>query len=241
MASMGKFGIALAIGFLSLAPAAAVRVLFVGNSLTFQNNLPAMIEAVAAQAGAGSRVFCRGVAKPNYALEDHWRDGEAVGGIQKGDWTHVVLQQGPSSLPDSERNLRDYVKRFATEARRRRAEVVLYGVWPAKARAASFDAVTASYAHAAEDVRGTLVAVGEGWRAAWRRDPTLPLYGPDGFHPSPLGTYLAALMFLQRLTGVSPVGLPGPEASRSPALGAVRPDAAQLKVVQEAAAEVSVR
>ena len=37
------------------------------------------------------------------------------------------------------------------------------------------------------------------WRGAGR-GPS-PLYGPDGFHPSPLGTYLAALVVTGGLTG----------------------------------------
>jgi hypothetical protein len=54
-----------------------------------------------------------------------------------------------------------------------------------------------------------LFPVGEAWRAAWRRDPTVPLYGPDGFHPTPTATYLAALVIYQQVSGRAPVGLPG--------------------------------
>ena len=39
-----------------------------------------------------------------------------------------------------------------------------------------------------------LMPVGEAWRGAWRQNPDAPLYGPDGFHPTPTGTYLAALV-----------------------------------------------
>lgn len=85
-----------------------------------------------------------------------------------------------------------------------------------------------------------LVAVGEGWRAAWRKDRALPLYGPDGFHPSPMGTYLAALMFVQQLTGRSPVGWPQPSASADPALRTLAITPAQLTTLQEAAAEAAV-
>ena len=38
------------------------------------------------------------------------------------------------------------------------------------------------------------------------KDPDFALYGPDNFHPSPLGTYLAALTVYSGLTGRSPVG-----------------------------------
>ena len=218
------------------APPAA-RVLFIGNSLTYANDLPGMIEAVAAQAGLEKRVTCRAIARPDYSLEDHWKDGAAVRTIREEPWTLVVLQQGPSSLAESQAALRDYTKRFDAEVRRRGASVTLYGVWPPASRSQAFDAVTASYAQAARDVGGTLVPVGEGWRAAWRRDASLQFYGADGFHPSPTGTYLAALMFFERITGRSPIGLPPPSRSKHAALRSVRLDAGQLSVIQQAAAE----
>jgi hypothetical protein len=139
----------------------------------------------------------------------------------------VVLQQGPSSLPESRRILVQYARRFAPEIRKAGAEVVLYGVWPAADRLAYLDAVTGSYAAAAKETGGTLVAVGEGWRAAWAADPALPLYGADRFHPSPLGTYLGALMFAETLTGTRPPVPAGPWLGATPA---------QLKVVHAAAA-----
>jgi hypothetical protein len=54
------------------------------------------------------------------------------------------------------------------------------------------------------------IARGDAWRAAWKRDPSLALYGPDNFHPGPMGSYLAALVIVQNVFGVSAVGLPSP-------------------------------
>jgi hypothetical protein len=218
--------------------AEALRVLFIGNSLTVSNDLPGMFEAVAKSAGVED-VTRRAIAAGGLSLQDHWDRGAARRAIRGGSWTHVVLQQGPSSLPESEALLREFAKKFAAEARARGAHVVMYGVWPPRVRLEALDAVTTSYARAAADVGGSLVAVGEGWRAAWRRDASLPLYGADDFHPSPLGTYLAALMFVQRLTGRTPIGLPAPGGTGAPALLAVRVGQRQLRQVQEAAAEAN--
>ena len=219
----------------------SARLLFIGNSLTTTNDLPAMVVAIAAQSGLQGRVTTRTVAFPDYGLEEHWKDGRAVRAIRAGNWTHVVLQQGPSSLPQSQVLLRHYTKAFDREIRRTAARTALYSVWPPRARAAAFDAVTASYANAAADVGGLLVPAGEAWRAAWRRDAALPLYGADGFHPSPMGTYLAALVCFERLTGRSAVGLPNPSSSRDGSLRDVRIDPAQLTLLQEAAAEAIAR
>ena len=216
-------------------PTPAVRALFIGNSLTYANNLPAMIEAVAASAGLKGRVVCRGIALPDFGLQEHWDQGDALRGIRNSQWTHVVLQQGPSSQPDSRVILREFTKRFAFEVKAKGAKVVLYSTWTSRNRLNFMDDVVESYRLASEDVGGMLVPVGEGWRAAWSKDPSLPLYAEDQFHPSPMGTYLAALMFFQHLTGKSAIGLPAPD-STDKALRGVRLDAVQLKIVQEAAA-----
>jgi hypothetical protein len=69
-----------------------------------------------------------------------------------------------------------------------------------------------SYRQAAAAAHATFLPAGEAWQAAWRRSPRLPLYGPDGFHPSKLGTTLAALVIASRLTGTPParIALPYP-------------------------------
>jgi hypothetical protein len=183
------------------------RVLFIGNSLTEANGLPALVETLSRQ-GGGTPIGTASVVFGGYSLEDHWNQGAARRRIAEGGWSIVVLQQGPSSLPESQAALRAWTTRFDAVIRATGARTALYMVWPASIRREAFDAVSRSYARAAEDVGGLLFPVGEAWRGAWRRDPDVPLYGPDGFHPTPTATYLAALVIYQQITGRSPVGLP---------------------------------
>jgi hypothetical protein len=183
-----------------------LNVLFIGNSLTYTNDLPAIFEALAEAEGVA---VSRGVvAFPNVALEDHWSLGDARSAIARGGWDVVVLQQGPSSLPENRANLIEWSGRFAAEIRSAGARPALYMVWPASTRPGDFDAVSESYRQAAAAVDGFLVPGGEAWRAAWRRDPSLGLYGPDGFHPSAMGSYLVALTMLEELAGRSSTRLP---------------------------------
>jgi hypothetical protein len=181
---------------------AAIRVLFIGNSLTATNDLPGMVEAMARAAGVEVRTAA--VVKPNFSLEDHWNDGEARRAIAGGGWSFVVLQQGPSALAESRVLLDEYARRFDREVRRGKARPALLMVWPSRDRPGDFDGVSRSYAGAAALVGGELLAAGDAWRAAWRRDPALGLYGPDGFHPSRLGSSLAAMVIVERLTGRLP-------------------------------------
>lgn len=183
------------------------KVLFIGNSLTYTNDLPAIVRALAESAGEPLAVAM--VAFPDYSLEDHLGAGDAAFTIQSNQWDVVVLQQGPSSLPENRENLRSTVKLFDPMIRAAGARSALYSVWPQSDRTADFENAIGSYVLAAEDVDGILFPVAEAWLETWRISPGLALYATDGLHPSTMGSYLAALVIYGKLTGKSPVGLPG--------------------------------
>lgn len=185
-----------------------LRILFIGNSLTFQNDLPGLVRAVSGTAGKGPELEVRAVAFPDFSLEDHWNRGDALAAIDEGGWAVVVLQQGPSTLPRNRAHLVEWAGRFAERIRAVGARPALYGIWPPRSQPDGFDLVRDSYAEAAEAADGILMPVGEAWRIALARDPALPLYAEDGFHPTELGSVVAAYVIWQRLTGRSPVGLP---------------------------------
>src|SRR5947209_19160562 len=74
-----------------------LHVLFIGNSLTYVNNLPGILEALADSAHE-PLLETRTVAKPDYSLADHWVDGDARVAIANCGRNVVILQQGPGSL-----------------------------------------------------------------------------------------------------------------------------------------------
>lgn len=210
------------------------RVLFIGNSLTYWNNLPLIVQALADSAG-GASLAVMVVAFPDYNLDDHRAEGTALRAIALGGWEVVVLQQGPSSLPESRVQLRASVGELSSRMRGVSARPALYSVWPSEARRADFDRAIESYELAAQDVSGLLFPVAAAWLAAWRREPTLALYSPDGLHPSVAGSYLAALVMYGALYDRSPVGLPAQVRLASGAQLGVPPEVAA--VLQAAAAE----
>lgn len=188
-------------------PDAQVRILLIGNSLTYTNVLPEMLQSLADASGV-SRTQVASVAVPNFSLEDHWHAGQARTAIRKGGWTFVVLQQGPSALETSRTHLLLWAGIFAEEIRLHGGQPALFMVWPSADRSFDFERVSESYRLAAELTGGVLLPAGDAWLAAWQRDASLPLYGADGFHPSPMGTYLAAITIFGGLFDRSPVGLP---------------------------------
>lgn len=210
-------------------------MLFLGSSLTYANDMPLLVQAFARAVGRTLEVAT--IAKGGASLEDHWRRGGVEERIRDGGWNLVVLQQGPSSLPESRENLREYARRFAEPIRKAGARPALYMVWPGEDRLAWFDEVRTSYAMAAEDVGGMLIPAGEAWRAAWRREPGVPLFRRDGSHPSPTGSFLVALSVYGMLFARSPVGLPARVRLANGSFAQTPPGLAKL--LQEAAAEAN--
>jgi len=213
----------------------ALRVLFIGNSLTQSNDLPAIVQALAA-AGSQRPLAYKAILVPGLSLEDQWNAGTAVGAIRGQRWDFVVLQQGPSSLPESRTNLLEYTRKFAKEIRAVGATPALYMVWPELTRPKAFDAVCESYRLAAKEVDGLLLPAGQAWRAAWQREPKLELYS-DGLHPTPAGSYLVALTVYGQLYKRSPIGLPAKLVLQSPGAAIIDIPVERARLLQEGAAE----
>lgn len=194
-------------------------ILFVGNSLTYANDLPGMVQGLAASLGIELRTVQ--VAKSGYSLSDHLGQGDAARAIAAGGWRVVILQQGPSGQPDSRVLLRRDTARFDRLIRNAGARTALFSVWADSHGPSGFDEVRESYSLAAADVNALYFPVNEAWSLARERDPALRLYSDDGFHPSEEGSYLAALVIASTLTGISPARMPA---------GFARPDGSQVVI-----------
>jgi hypothetical protein len=183
-----------------------LRILFIGNSLTSANDLPGLVERLG-RGNPSRTVVVSSVAYGNFSLEDHWDRGDAQRAIAGARWDLVVLQQGPSALPDSRALLIEYATRFAGEIRRAGARPAIYMVWPPLSRESEWDAVTASHVAAADAIDGLLLPGGEAIRAARAATREITLFEGDDFHPSLAGSYAVALVIYAEAAAVSPVGL----------------------------------
>jgi hypothetical protein len=218
-----------------------LRVLFIGNSFTYGNDLPAIVEALAeASKQKGQKRFIyKAVVFPSLSLKGQWDKGDAQKVIASDKWDIVVLQQGPSALEESRQMLLEYVRLFDKEIRASGAKPALYMVWPSEARFNDFDRVVESYKLAADEVKGIIFPVGQAWREAWKSDAKLALYAKDRFHPSVTGSYLAALVIYEKLFGKSSVGLPASLKLRSKTIDKIELPEEQAKLLQAAATEAN--
>ncbi|MBI5608717.1 MAG: SGNH/GDSL hydrolase family protein [Deltaproteobacteria bacterium] len=195
--------------------AAPQRVLFVGNSYTYVNDLPAMTAAFAAHATPPQTWEVGSSTLGGAFLVDHLTKTDAVAQIAKATWTWVVLQGQslePAGVPAS---FEKGASQLSTLVHKTPAQLAFYTTWPRKAGsevydqafsggtpAALFAKLKAELELVATQNQGVRVPVGDAWMVALQDQPGIELYQADGSHPTVAGTYLAACVFAVRLGGV---------------------------------------
>lgn len=173
------------------------KVLFIGNSLTYTNNLPFLVKEEAAFRGFAMEV--KQVTLPNYGISDHLLDGEIQKLILSGNYDYVIIQQGPSSQPYGRETLINYGKVYKQLCDKGGAELVFFMVWPSRKYYHTFDGVIASYHEAAKVCGSMICPVGEVWKEHFDTTNDFSYYGPDGFHPSLKGSKVAANLIVDSL------------------------------------------
>lgn len=215
-----------------------VRVLFIGTSFTYYNNMPRLLEAIASSQG-GPVVQTALAARGGATLGDHWSDSSTCALFRRGRWDWVVLNEqstfGEVYLVDGQPRVHgwssfaDYATRWVARARQRGARVALLMHWANRdAPARDHAALDYAFSRVGSALHVTVVPAGLAWDAVRRAHPELPLYDADAHHPAPEGSYLAASTLYASLFGRNPVGATdtviGPVVERSQ--GHVIPDSA---------------
>lgn len=183
-----------------------LRVLFIGNSYTYVNDLPAVTKQLLAARGVSLDYEASTIG--GATLEKHWSEGKALAAIRKGGWDVVILQeQSKRPFLDREAMFRS-ARLFQAEIKKTGARTVLYETWATKADPSEQPKLTAAYEALGRELGATVVPAGEAWKCALAAG--VALHGPDGRHPNLCGTYLAACVFVHALAGQEAAGLPLP-------------------------------
>jgi hypothetical protein len=205
-------------------------VLFIGNSLTFYNELPEMFAALARS--AGHAVEADMVAIGGATLASHTASPSTLDTIGGGDWDYVVLQeQGGIPAIEEERVAEMYpaVRLLESKISEIGAETVLFMTWGRRDGLPeegfqNFQAmqsqVAAGYTEIARELGVMVAPVGMAWQSAISHDQELELWQADSGHPTEAGSYLAASVFYAAVYQQSPEGLAyvgglAPETARS--------------------------
>jgi hypothetical protein len=196
---------------------AALRILFIGNSYTYFNNLPEML-AKLAEAGHQKKIVYQMEAPGGVRLKDHWNRTETRKALADEKWDYVVLQdqstlgtnyyfEGKPQIPSDEL-FHAYALDFAKAIRDTGGIPVFYLTWARKTVPDDQAALTAAYMRATRETKSIVAPVGIAWAEVEKQNPSIELFYKDGSHPSPTGSYLAACVFYATIFGRSPEGLP---------------------------------
>ena len=215
------------------------RILFIGNSYTYNNDLPHTLQEMVRSAGLPVPKV-----KSNYLfgkrLIDHVGSRVSMRLIDQGNWDLVVLQ-GMSLetvfAKNSKKDRDDFVlsaQELCERVRQQspKARIIFFQTWarhqdffdyykslfleksPATAEKDYNDwavlhasnsvqqqqFISESYDWAAKENEAEVARVGEAWARHYQQ-PKMPirLHDRDSSHPSPAGTYLAALAFYKQI------------------------------------------
>jgi len=189
------------------------NVLFLGNSYTYVNNLPSLVQQTAASTG---NTFTYDSNTPGgYRLKNHATNTTSINKIKAGNWDYVVLQEQSQfpSFPDGQvasevypyaQRLNDSILKYNPCAKpafymtwgRENGDAGNCAGWPAVCTYEGMDDLLRQrYQIMANDNNGIASPVGAVWRYLRTNHPTLDLYSGDGSHPSLTGSYAGAITF----------------------------------------------
>ncbi|MGV3697983.1 DUF4886 domain-containing protein [Flavobacterium sp.] len=190
------------------------KVLFLGNSYTYANNLPQMISQLAAS--TGDILIYDSNLIGGYTLEDHFASTVSRNKILSNDWDYVVLQEQsqrpafiiPSAFMGGFSNLKTFIGQ-----NKPCAQVTSFMTWgylngdsqncASNPTACTYtgmqNLISDRYMQMSEIFDSEVTPAGAVWKFVKENYPEINLYVPDGSHPSLEGSYLAACCFYTSL------------------------------------------
>jgi hypothetical protein len=206
-------------GELSLARggSAGLRVLFVGNSFTYENDLPELVHRLAPRS---SPIYSVSYTAGGWTLQKFAHDRGLDRVLREAHWDVVVLQEQSEipSFPASDRagEFDPFVRALARKIRAVGAQPLLFMTWGYRygdrlnlqddTFAGMQMRLEQGYLDAARGVHAAVAPVGLAWSEAISERPGLDLWAGDDKHPNRAGSYLAACVFYALLEQRSPVG-----------------------------------
>jgi hypothetical protein len=182
-----------------------LKVLFVGNSFVFYNNLSQLVTYM-----ADSTAIKLQTQKSVYGgsfLSDHWQGKKGLKSkkiIQEGKYDVVIIQENSMGAIDSPDSLMKYTKLFADLIRSTGAKPYLYQVWARQRVPQYHTELNSVYEKVAREANISLIPIGKAWNTARTYRPTAPLFDADGVHPSDMGTFMTAAVIVGHICGNLP-------------------------------------
>lgn len=166
-----------------------LRILFIGNSHTYYNDMPEMVARRFREGGFDCEVTM--LAHGGWFLEQHVQEPDVKFNILHGHYDYVVLQEHSHPFGPEEK-LFAAVRQLDQWIREAGARTVIYMTWAKKDEQQEQARMTAAFRQIAEETKSLLAPVGEDWWVYRKSWPNLEMYSEDGAHASEAGSDFAA-------------------------------------------------
>lgn len=194
------------------------KVLFIGNSYTYYNDMPKMVDSLAAS--IGENLECTAITKGGQTLKGHLENQKLLDTLSRGGWDYVVIQEQSSAPAKTSREVIADVYPYAhtldslAKAGSPEAKVIFYMTWghrngttrkaerrnPMMRTYQEMQArLRTSYLEMTYENNAWCAPVGMAWAKVRSEMPDIVLYNKDNSHPSPAGSYLVANVILSTI------------------------------------------
>ncbi len=221
-----------------------LSILFLGNSFTHMNDMPAIFNKIAIAKGKSVHVSKNTQAGASFHV--HTTRLDMFEKIKERKWDYIVLQAysrefchpkhyiDTASIP--------YITQIIDSIKLNNAcsNLLLYNTWGYKNGFAEReeintyekmqDSIICGYKYVSDIYKIPIVPVGMVWKYVRENNPELNLYVEDEAHPNKLGSYLSACTFYTALFNETPEGVITSTISKENA-----------EIIQKAAAEIVLK
>ena len=193
-----------------------MKILFIGNSYTFFNDMPSMFSELLAENGRKAQVdsVTKGGRKLFENLDENDANHQKIAEFVGENEYDVLFLQEQSQLPaldetkffEGVKGVMELVKAkktvlYATWGRKEGSHVLDERGWTSKEM---FSKITSAYSRAAKEFGTDMSCVGDCFLYLTENAPELEIYNDDKSHPSYIGSCVAAIAHYKTLFGELP-------------------------------------
>lgn len=166
-----------------------LRVLFIGNSHTYFNDMPDMV----AEMFRADQYDCEVtmIAHGGWYLDQHVKEPDVRFNILYGNYDYVVLQEYAHPFGPEEKFFAA-VRKLDQWIREAGSKTVIYMTWARKSEEFVQERMTKAHEQIVAEIGALMAPVGKYWWDYMRSWPDLEMYYEDGAHASAHGSRFAA-------------------------------------------------
>lgn len=175
-----------------------MKILFIGNSHTFYNDMPYIFKQICQENNIAIDVTM--LARGYKGLDYHYREPETRFNILYGNYDYIILQHLQSGFDkDVLYNSAKKIKEIASISNKNK--IFLYMTWTLKSEREKQTELSNGYFEAGRKLNVPVIPVGLVWWNFFDRFPEKNLYYKDDKHASVLGSTLTAYTIFYSIFG----------------------------------------